>query len=142
VHTFGFLKIIYQYPVRKFNHPAVCNMAAGRCSEKEVKMRKLRKLLGCAAVLGYFILITTVIASQTLDDVPSFRCEGQTISVGDRQYSVREACGIPQKISSAGEGTTEEWIYNFGPTRFIYYLNFVNGRLQRIQVGEYGFEAE
>jgi hypothetical protein len=105
-------------------------------------MPKLRKSLACAAVCVYFILITSANASQMLDDVPSFRCEGQTITVGDRQYSVREACGIPQKISSTGEGTTEEWIYNFGPTRFIYYLNFVNGRLQRIQAGEYGFEAE
>lgn len=42
----------------------------------------------------------------------------------------------------AGDGTIEKWVYNFGPTQFIYYLTFANGRLRRIQASEYGFETE
>ena len=33
----------------------------------------------------------------------------------------------------------QEWTYNFGPTRFIYYLRFENGRLTRITSGDYGY---
>jgi hypothetical protein len=100
---------------------------------------KTIKIMASAVALGYMLLATTVANSQTLDDVPSFRCSGETVSVGDRQYAVREACGLPEKISISGGGTVEEWIYNFGPTEFIYYVKFVNGRLERIQAGEYGF---
>ena len=33
----------------------------------------------------------------------------------------------------------EEWEYNFGPTRFLYYLRFENGKLIRITAGDYGY---
>ena len=33
----------------------------------------------------------------------------------------------------------EEWTYNLGPTRFIRYLIFENGRLVDIKTGDYGF---
>lgn len=33
----------------------------------------------------------------------------------------------------------EEWTYNLGPTNFIRYLTFENGRLADIDVGEYGY---
>ena len=101
---------------------------------------KLRKLIAGATMLGSLWLMTTVAVPQTLDDVPSFRCDGGTVTVGDRQYDVRRTCGEPEKITVSGGGTVEEWVYNFGPTTFIYYVTFKNGRLDRIQAGEYGFE--
>jgi hypothetical protein len=33
----------------------------------------------------------------------------------------------------------EEWTYNLGPTRFIRYLIFENGKLVDIKTGDYGF---
>ena len=33
----------------------------------------------------------------------------------------------------------EEWEYNFGTNRFLYYLRFENGKLMRITVGDYGY---
>jgi hypothetical protein len=33
----------------------------------------------------------------------------------------------------------EEWTYNLGPTRFIRYLTFENGKLVNISTGDYGF---
>jgi hypothetical protein len=33
----------------------------------------------------------------------------------------------------------EEWPYNLGPTSFMLYLTFENGRLTRIESGEYGY---
>jgi hypothetical protein len=35
--------------------------------------------------------------------------------------------------------TVEEWEYNLGPTKFIRYLRFENGRLIRITDGDYGY---
>jgi hypothetical protein len=101
---------------------------------------KLKTLIAGAAMLGSLLLMTTVAVAQTLDDVPSFRCDGGTVTVGDRQYAVRRVCGEPEKITVSGGGAVEEWVYNFGPTKFIYYVTFKNGRLERIQAGEHGFE--
>lgn len=33
----------------------------------------------------------------------------------------------------------EEWTYNLGPTSFIRYLTFENGRLVSIETGDYGY---
>ena len=35
--------------------------------------------------------------------------------------------------------TTEEWVYNFGPDRFLYYLKFRDEILVEIKTGEYGY---
>ncbi|EKD40012.1 MAG: hypothetical protein ACD_75C00204G0001, partial [uncultured bacterium] len=35
--------------------------------------------------------------------------------------------------------TTEEWVYNFGPDRFLYHLKFLDDRLVEIRTGEYGY---
>lgn len=32
----------------------------------------------------------------------------------------------------------EEWLYNFGPNKFVRYLRFENGRLKKISTGGYG----
>ena len=37
------------------------------------------------------------------------------------------------------EVVIEEWTYNFGPTKFIRYLQFEDGRLVNITTGDYGF---
>ena len=101
---------------------------------------KLPKLFAGLAALGCGLLIASFTVSQMLDDVPSFRCDGDTVTVGDRKYTVTEACGQPDKVRIWGGGAVEEWVYNFGPTQFIYYVKFMHGRLERIQVGERGFE--
>lgn len=101
-------------------------------------LKFISKLMILAAVPACILGPGAAAAAPRLDDVPSFRCAGETISVGDRKYSVIEACGAPDKITVSGGGTVEKWVYNFGPTRFIHYVTFVRGRLSRIQAGEYG----
>ena len=100
---------------------------------------KFLKFFSGVAALSWVMMMVSVSTAQKLDDVPSFRCGGETVSVGDRQNAVKKACGQPDKIRVSGGGAVEEWIYNFGPTRFIYYVTFKYGRLERIQAGEYGF---
>jgi hypothetical protein len=33
----------------------------------------------------------------------------------------------------------EEWIYNFGPRKFLYFITLENGRVVKIEEGDYGF---
>ena len=100
---------------------------------------KLLKLLAIITALQSLWLVMSGFASETLEDLPSIRCAGETVSTGDRSYRVLEACGPPRKINISGGGSVEEWVYNFGSTKFIYCVTFKNGRLVRIQAGEYGF---
>jgi hypothetical protein len=75
--------------------------------------------------------------SIALDDAGSLRCDQESIMRGDTEFQVETTCGKPETVLIKGSAK-KVWIYNFGPTRFIYYLTFVNGRLTRIQTGEYG----
>lgn len=95
-----------------------------------------------------------------------FRCGANIISIGARQSEVRRKCGEPTSTqtweavrykTSLGSRpvlpdediarpflikelvSIEEWEYNRGPSQFIRYLRFENGRLIRIITGDYGY---
>ena len=99
--------------------------------------------------------------------VPAYglRCKGRIVSIEDTTAKVMDICGEPQHVNSWEENrirdedryyhyksrkkshqyypTTdsvnlEEWTYNFGPTVFIRYLLFENGRLKEITLGDKG----
>jgi hypothetical protein len=72
-----------------------------------------------------------------LDDIGAVRCDQESIAIGENAFQVKTACGEPDSIQVRGLAK-EVWIYNFGPTKFVYYLTFINGRLERIQAGDYG----
>jgi hypothetical protein len=110
-----------------------------RYSKVNTKRRRHYGQLTAAALLGCLLLLATVIRVHALDDVPSLHCGADTIAIGNSQYATRKACGPPDKIIISGGGAVERWVYNFGPNEFIHYLDFIHGRLERIQVGEYGF---
>ncbi|MGD8614030.1 MAG: DUF2845 domain-containing protein [Desulfobacterales bacterium] len=92
----------------------------------------------CSVVCTTVIMAVLAPAlSIALDDAGSLRCDRESIMTGDTEFQVEAACGNPESVLIKGNAK-KVWIYNFGPTRFIYYLTFVNGRLSRIQTGEYG----
>ena len=87
---------------------------------------------------------------------------GGCANVGDLMVEVLANCGEPSSVrvrdqEMIGTGfvpyhvpdgwmrgpviitTVEDWIYNFGPTRFIYILRFENGILRSINTGGYGY---
>jgi hypothetical protein len=80
----------------------------------------------------------------------TFRCPGGAIiAVHDKLSTVAIRCDAPTYISrrtiTRGQPfgyfetvELEEWTYNLGPSRFIYYLTFENGFLERIESGTYG----
>jgi len=100
---------------------------------------KIRQVSGI--VLSLFLLATVHSSAVALDDAPTMRCDRESIITGEAEFQVKTACGKPDTVLIKGVAR-KVWIYNFGPTKFIYYLTFVNGRLERIQVGEYGYYHE
>ncbi len=102
----------------------------------------------------------------------ALRCGTSLVSKGDRKIEVLKECGEPEFVETWEVETVthitdvkdeiredmiidrktdigksklvrlEEWTYNFGSTRFIQYLTFVNGRLRRIEDGPKGTDKD
>lgn len=89
-------------------------------------------------------------------EASALRCGSKLVDIGDRKIEVLEKCGNPlfvetweeeaiiyrsgleRQIRGISSAHIEEWTYNFGANRFIYFLRFVNGRLNRIEEGALG----
>jgi hypothetical protein len=119
-------------------------------------------------IIVCLILIALPISASDRNPESTLRCKTYVITSGASQSEVLRKCGDPFNIVSWEEERIirdtyknmpvqsqdelsqeplfvkeyiqiEEWEYNFGPTRFIYYLRFENGKLERITSGEYGY---
>ena len=94
----------------------------------------LRQLLFFALML---VLLTVFAeASHSIDfnslaDQSSFRCSGGVVGIGDLDRDVREKCGPPYQIGRR-QDFGPVWIYYEEQANYMYYLPFLNGRLQRI----------
>jgi hypothetical protein len=92
----------------------------------------------------------------------ALRCGTEVVSIRDPKIEVLRKCGDPVSIeawteqqvisSQHGHGrhrtvfddiiisvAVEEWLYNFGPHRLIYWLRFENGYLARMGTLGYGY---
>jgi hypothetical protein len=67
---------------------------------------------------------------NSLADQSSYRCPGGVVAIGDLDRSVREKCGDPLEIGRR-QDFGPVWIYQSAQGNFMYYLAFLNGRLQR-----------
>lgn len=119
-------------------------------------------------IIVCFILIALPISASERNPESTLRCKTYVITSGASQSEVLRKCGAPANIVAWDEERImrdtykdipvqsqdelsqeplfvkeyikiEEWEYNFGPTRFIHYLRFENGKLERITSGEYGY---
>ena len=86
-----------------------------------------------STVIFIFIIQPCVMA---LDDTPSLQCDGGIVAPGDSADSVKEKCGEPQQVLTPDPQEPVKWVYDFGGTQFTYYVSIVNGKVERIQVGE------
>ena len=68
---------------------------------------------------------------NSLADQSSYRCTGGVVAVGDLDRDVREKCGDPLEIGRR-QDFGPIWIYYEDQANFMYYLPFLNGKLQRI----------
>jgi hypothetical protein len=112
----------------------------------------MRRLVIVASVLSVMLLAATVGSALALD------CHGRLVVIGASPWEVKERCGEPSAIDDvmkhlpqrAYDPTSQAtvyilvpvrqsiWTYNFGSTRFLYYLTFQEGKLIDITTGEYG----
>ena len=83
------------------------------------------------ALLVIFIDTSQSIDFGNLADQSSYRCSGGVVAIGDLDRSVREKCGDPLEIGRR-QDFGPIWIYYSDQSKFMYYLAFANGKLQRI----------
>jgi hypothetical protein len=101
---------------------------------EETLMRLSHLRLACAIcllVLGAGCLP----ALADMDDTDSMRCGESIVFINDAKPEVLSKCGDPTATEERGS----VWIYNFGPTDFVYYITFTEDVVLRIQVDGYGY---
>jgi hypothetical protein len=82
------------------------------------------------ALIFIFIILPCAMA---LDDTPSLDCDGGIVAPGDSADSVKEKCGEPQQVLTPDPQEPVKWVYDLEGT---YYVSIVNGKVERIQVGD------
>ncbi len=109
----------------------------------------IMRMVSWLLLLALWISVHDALAASTLS------CGTRLVRVGDSKAEVFRICGEPawrekydeewwQKerdrgIRHGGSIAHEQWVYNFGPTQFMQYLYFENGRLVKIERGDYGY---
>ena len=86
------------------------------------------------ATMALLILIvgeSEAVDFNSLADQSSYRCSGGIVSVGDSDRDVRDKCGDPLEIGKK-QDYGPIWIYYENQANFMYYLEILNGKLQRI----------
>jgi len=112
----------------------------------------MRRMAVVASVMSIMVLVGMIGSALALD------CHGRLVVIGASPWEVKERCGepssiedvmkhIPQRAHDPISQTTvyilvpvqqSIWTYNFGSTRFLYYLTFQEGKLIDITTGDYG----
>ena len=111
----------------------------------------------------WLVLVVWLVVASSLSLEPKATAGSvQCAWVGDLMVDVLNKCGEPSWVESREETTVgagfvpfhtpdgwlrwpliineiERWIYNFGPTRFMWILTFENGILKAANTGGYGF---
>jgi hypothetical protein len=112
----------------------------------------MRRIMMVPTGVAVVMLVVTIGSALALD------CHGRLVAIGATSWEVKERCGeptdiqdvlkhIPQRAYDPISQTTvyilmpvqqSIWTYNFGSTRFLYYLTFQEGKLIDITTGDYG----
>lgn len=107
------------------------------------------------------VLILSVLILPVAAEASSLRCGSKLVAEGSTQVETIRKCGEPiSKVSRTEVETTkvkekderfevsqekavvktiEEWTYNFGPNHFLQTVTFVDGKLRKVESGDYGF---
>ena len=88
--------------------------------------------------IGVIWILLILMANQSygfdimnLRDQSTLRCPGGIVARGDSDIDVQRRCGEPLKVAYR-QDFGPIWIYHFGQGRFMHYLAFLHGNLQRI----------
>jgi hypothetical protein len=89
----------------------------------------------CLGILLAFLAaapqILDAVDIMNLADQSTLRCAGGIVATGDPDRAVVQKCGEPLDTQYK-QDVGPVWIYHIGQSKFMYYLAFQNGRLQRI----------
>lgn len=103
------------------------------------------------------LMIIALIFSAPMVKAHALQCDGGIIDIGDSTQEIKRKCGDPvwknqhndqiiQRIDFDSERLLtifqEEWLYNFGPDRFMQLLSFKNNQLVDIEIRNYGYAAQ
>jgi hypothetical protein len=108
-------------------------------------------------IKGAMVVLTAVICGA-MGFARALDCEGRLVSLGQAPWEVHAICGEPTQVEDTLElihkpvygpsGRVVDyfpmavpksvWTYNFGPTRLVYLLTFLEGKLVKIETGGYG----
>jgi hypothetical protein len=106
------------------------------------------------ALAGVLALVATLGTSAEARAAGGLRCGNRLVHEGDRIDEVFRRCGEPAfrtfSIESVSVETApglfvtrqvqvETWTVNRGPREFVRYLTFRDGRLIRVDEGDYGY---
>ncbi len=97
-----------------------------------------RKFIATLNTSVLFLVLSVTSNPFALDDTSSLQCDGGIVVRGDSEDSVREKCGDPRKVLSPDPQEPAVWVYNLGATEFSNFVSIVNGKVERIQMGNYG----
>jgi hypothetical protein len=104
------------------------------------------------------VVVLTAVVMGTAGIVRALECEGRLVSMGASPWDVQALCGAPTQLNDTVEivlkpvydprgrvaghlpvGVPKQvWTYNFGSSRLIYMLTFLEGALVKIDTGGYG----
>jgi len=87
------------------------------------------------ALLLLMIIITDQTAAIEIDfsnEHSSIRCTDGIVEVGDQQQRVLDQCGDPVAIAPGDSDSYNIWVYQVGASKFMYYLGFLDGQLEKI----------
>ena len=116
-------------------------------------MTKLRRRMMQNSLIILLLLTLTSLPAYAL------RCGNRLVSEGDTKLELLRHCGEPEHKSwrkeyypirvydrhtgeyrlAREERLVEEWIYNFGPNRFMQSILFRDGRIDKIESLDYGY---
>jgi hypothetical protein len=106
------------------------------------------------------LALTCLALTPTARAQSTMECPLGLVSVGDSESAVLSRCGPPSARQTWDQVRTEEmespdgsfaepavaipqdeWVYDYGPTRFVTVLRFDNGIVRDISTGGYGFSG-
>jgi hypothetical protein len=106
----------------------------------------------------FAVVVLTAVILGAAGIVDALDCDGRLVSLGASPWDVQTVCGDPAQVSDTIElvlkpvydaqgrvaghlpvGVSKQvWTYNFGSSRLMYILTFLEGMLVKIDTGGYG----
>jgi hypothetical protein len=99
--------------------------------EKVMKLKRVY-LIALLLVPAFFAGQAIAIEIDFSNNHSSIRCTDGIVKIGEPLQVVLDKCGEPIAIAPGHSDEYNVWMYQVGASKFMYYLGFLNGQLDRI----------